>query len=377
MARNLHPFLKYGIALICLQHAAFAAAAPCDDHFATSGGPFSAKTYKTWADLPGADAGSAFNNASAFTAANGFKILSSDRNKGAISAVQESSYKKGDSIPLDIAIAPSASGVQLSMTYTTPVGKQSPESAIRNHFCKTIEAAAAPQAKEARPVATASPADSPSNEYVKNGMPCINGICIGDDIATLGKVKWDVSYYVNYANGPKLQVRNLKLDDEGVRVYTRGLVAGANSKDALRAAAPYLMQRSFDSDGIPKLTHLKGFCTSPNVYGRYKSENGFDTTVLAILLPDGDTLQQSFRVMSITRSYPATYTREQVQELERQFEQRYAGVHRYAPKNSQDKAIQPFWNIAGREFSLNGTAVGDIQNQMKKYPGCGQELKLD
>jgi hypothetical protein len=125
----------------CTLHAAQVLAAPCDDHFSSSGNFLAGKVFKTWADLPSANPASAFRNVMAFTVANGFSIVAFDAAQGSISAMQTASIRSGKKTPLDIAIENLPAGVKVSMIYSTPPGALSPEDAVKTHFCKTIAAA--------------------------------------------------------------------------------------------------------------------------------------------------------------------------------------------------------------------------------------------
>lgn len=375
-----------------MHYSALALAAPCEDNFKTINNQDSGISYKTWADVPGVDATGAFNNMATFTTTYGFKILSSDKSKGSISAVQAGSYEKGRIIPLDILMTPSSNGVQVSMVYTTPPGVISPEAAIKNHFCKTIEAAgqaqkgssalasapATSQSKDGK-ISTGDTNTAPSTEYVKNGMPCLNGICIGDDISLLKQVKWETVYTPPYPLAKPQPLLSLKISEDSFKRISKGFAPGANTETALRAALPYLDKRSFDSDGIPKLERLKAYCAPVTVYGQYKSESGFDTVVEVELISETDPNKQALRVTSISRNYPIMgYTREQVQEREKQFMERYASIKRFAPIQSAATALfTPYWNIMGNSLTLSSVVNVDVTNQLKKYPGCGHELKLD
>ena len=66
--------------------------------------------------------------------------------------MQAASYAKGKTIPLNIVIEAINNGAKVSMTYATPPATLSPESAIKNQFCQTIQAAANSAGKPAQAV---------------------------------------------------------------------------------------------------------------------------------------------------------------------------------------------------------------------------------
>lgn len=120
--------------------AAHAFAQPCLDNFTVDGNFFAGKTYKTWADLPGVPKRDAFSRAQAFTAENGFSILSADADAGVLSAAQSVSYGKGKTVPLSVTVQEDGGSLRVTMSYATSGGVVSPEEAIKRHFCMTIAA---------------------------------------------------------------------------------------------------------------------------------------------------------------------------------------------------------------------------------------------
>ncbi len=151
-----------------------AVAAPCEENFSESGNFFTGKVYKTWADIPDVKFASAYQGAYLYTVKDGWKILQSDKEMGVISAAQSASYANGKVIPLNIAIEKLGAGSKILLTYSTPAGAMSPEDAVKQHFCKTIAAAAGGQeqvsdaGKQAHELTPASnskaPVNSPRNQ---------------------------------------------------------------------------------------------------------------------------------------------------------------------------------------------------------------------
>ena len=118
-------------------------AAQCDDNFKSSGSFLNGKTFQTFAEVPGVAADVAMRNLQAFTANDGFKIISVDTAQGVISA-QQANGSSGRKMPLDINVEKLANGVKISMLYGTPAGTLSPADAVQAHFCKSIAAVSGP-----------------------------------------------------------------------------------------------------------------------------------------------------------------------------------------------------------------------------------------
>ena len=114
----------------------------CAENFSTSGNMLTGSTYKTTATVQGVRRQDAFSRALAFTAENGFTIISSDKEVGVISAAQSISYGKGKTVPLNVVLSDAGADTRISISYATTPGMFSPEDAIRRHFCMTVAAAA-------------------------------------------------------------------------------------------------------------------------------------------------------------------------------------------------------------------------------------------
>lgn len=132
-----------------------ASAQPCMENFSSDGNILTGRIYRTWAVAQGVRRLEAFPRVYAFTAANGFTILSADREAGVVSAAQSVSYGNGKKVPLTITLAEEVEGTRIGISYATSGGLHSPEDAIRRHFCLTVAAASDRQ--------RASPAPEPSH----------------------------------------------------------------------------------------------------------------------------------------------------------------------------------------------------------------------
>lgn len=131
--------------LLGLSGANAFAAEPCMDNFKSEGNFLTGRTYKTWALVSGVRQVDAFQRVHAYTVANGFTVLSADKEAGVLSAAQSVSYGQGKTVPLGIIIQPEGDAVRISVNYATSGGMLSPEDAIKRHFCATVAAAGSAQ----------------------------------------------------------------------------------------------------------------------------------------------------------------------------------------------------------------------------------------
>lgn len=206
-----------------------------------------------------------------------------------------------------------------------------------------------------------------ADDNVRDGHPCLGGICVGDEVSTLAGIKWQpASRYGRpiSLNTPDADVKSLLADF-------------APSAAAVKEAAPYLLSQTFDGRAIPKLAKLKGFCTPLSLFGlkgTFISDSGHNTEVSINVVPGADPSIQYLQVEHISRTFSSSkHTNAQMSELSKQLEDRYRG----ARKGS--------WNfeVSGvgydRKLNLWSSSVRNMQtiDQLMAYPGCGKPLKID
>lgn len=220
--------------------------------------------------------------------------------------------------------------------------------------------------------ATVFSAAAMAEDYVRDGRPCLSGICVGDEILTLTGIKWQPATNI-------LGVPIKSNDQVDMKSLLKKFAPSAATEVA--AAAPYLMYSGFDGQAIQKLAKVTGFCERNVVglVGKFMSDSGHKTQVYVNVVPGADPSTQSLRVTQIERTFPAEYTREQINELSKQLEERYRGVKKTHPWPS---VTEPTWEFVvsfERKLALYAP-MGDsrhIRDQLLKYPGCGKSLKID
>jgi len=133
-------YILSAFALLSVQ--VFSDTEQCKTNFTKEGGFLSGTTFKTWAEVEGVDSTEAFKKIYLQTVKDGWKITSSDKEMGIISAAQDVSYGNGKSAPLNIVVEKlSANDSKIFITYSLSGGVKSPEKAVIESFCKTIGAA--------------------------------------------------------------------------------------------------------------------------------------------------------------------------------------------------------------------------------------------
>lgn len=129
-----------GIAL--LGFAGVASAKPqCEENFTVNGSFFKGKTFKTWAEVDGTTPTDAYGNIYKQIVKDGWKIISSDKEIGVITAGQDVSYGEGNTAPLNVLVEDSGEKVKVSMSYAIGGGVSAGKGSVIKSFCETIAAA--------------------------------------------------------------------------------------------------------------------------------------------------------------------------------------------------------------------------------------------
>jgi hypothetical protein len=193
-----------------------------------------------------------------------------------------------------------------------------------------------------------------AEQYIKNGLPCINNICLGDDLSSLEKISWEAKKIRSKPSLSKLK-----------KVY-RG------SDESIQNAALYL-DRGFDNEGLKFLKEIKVACQNKSISGKFVTENGNPTVVTVTLMPTKNPDQQRWTVTNIARTYPSAISNQQKTEVISQIKERYASILDGKNKKSVMTLI-PIGNLAVTFILVEGL-VG-INEQLIKHPLCGGASKV-
>jgi hypothetical protein len=103
----------------------------------TSGSFFSGKSFSTTGALPVTPAPVAFDTAYQALLSEGFRIESSDPERGAISAYQNVNFSS-KTAPLNLLVEPLGQGSRLTFVFVASGGVYTPEAGARDYFCKLV-----------------------------------------------------------------------------------------------------------------------------------------------------------------------------------------------------------------------------------------------
>lgn len=132
--------LFVGIALLTVASAA-SAKPQCEANFTVDGGFFKGKTFKTWAEVDGVNSTDAYSKIYKHIVKDGWKIISSDKDIGVITAGQDVSYGEGNTAPLNVMVEEAGEKVKVSLSYAISGGVSAGKGAVVKSFCQTISAA--------------------------------------------------------------------------------------------------------------------------------------------------------------------------------------------------------------------------------------------
>jgi len=216
-----------------------------------------------------------------------------------------------------------------------------------------------------------------AQETVKNGLPCVAEICLGDGIAELSKVQWDRAKNPFSSPQKPLYTASRKTSEGEMKLVQ------SRFRGELASAAPFLYDNMFDSGALPILSQVIAACEKNELIGTYTTQSGNPTRVGIALTPSQtDTSKQQWTVISIVRTFPAAVSNEQKAQIEAQLTERY---HAFGANNRSIKNAKPG---EGRFFFINGSPFGfhlslfrgiDEGNRMKLNPACGgtSKVKID
>ncbi len=200
-----------------------------------------------------------------------------------------------------------------------------------------------------------------AEQYEKNGYPCMSNICLGDDLQTLKKVKWE-------------PVKNIKAfarkeDLRKINKTYRG------KEEDLAQATPYL-KKGFDNSGLDLMQKVKAACDINAVSGKFMTESGNKTHVVVMMM--GPPGKQRWQVSMIKREFEGVVTQAQQLEVKNELLKRYA---KFDPANAAKAKVKPkgvlvmipFGKLSAQFNLIHGLSSID---ELKSDPLCGGTKKI-
>lgn len=173
--------------------------------------------------------------------------------------------------------------------------------------------------------------------FVRNGMPCVEELCVGEDASHLTTINWTPA--VDPISGRRLA---------GMRVSQAALArlqaVLKTELSALSVLAPYWHLRVLDAQSIPLLAGVRAVCeafgVSERLYAEYVDAAGFKTVVGFEPRSLSPAAPPTFMVASITQFFPVQ-SPSHANAIGRQVRARYGSLNFYASESEPGAAWAP------------------------------------
>lgn len=217
---------------------------------------------------------------------------------------------------------------------------------------------------------SAPPVKAPAaTQLVRNGMPCVEEVCVGDDVLKLANVAWQPA--VNPTNGQPLS------ESRASRMYTDRLKVILRGDDAaIEAVAPYWYLRRFDAEGFRVLAGIRAVCEDLGVSGRlratYIDRQGRTTEVHFAPVSSDESKSQRFLVAVIRSYVGGDVDPSRLKRIGAELLAQYQGFNTYGSPTKPAAAWVPH---ARRGPNLTLLApIGDPREptKLREHPECGR-----
>ncbi len=220
----------------------------------------------------------------------------------------------------------------------------------------------------ALPLLAVAPANATQTHPLeKNGLPCVDQLCLGDSIAELAKIKWlPAENPVRLHNKPVLTAER--------PMHQSDLLALKSTFPDPTQAGPYFHNRQFDQGALPGLTRTHAACEANELFGTFVSPDGSTTRVGVSLLPVADnTSRHAWQVTTIARDYAGHSSNQERSVANDELKKRYykfgaGNPHVGNPKPGDGRYFPNGMNRAG--FALAVVRGSDEDQRMKMHPAC-------
>lgn len=208
------------------------------------------------------------------------------------------------------------------------------------------------------------------NSPSKNGNPCIEEICINDDIKSIPPLNW----------------RKVRVSNEDGSQFLQAI----GDRAAIKTYSRYWLVRQIDGVGVAALAKIKGFCKNPledstmAISGVYTNKKGMPVLVVFHVVPSEDAKSQKIIVARIEKAISMEKTTpEQTNDLENQAKARYpdyypksAGSSQYPMVVVSDSLGYPTITLTSQYTQILTPGITINPTKFKYFPGCGSEKRM-
>lgn len=219
-------------------------------------------------------------------------------------------------------------------------------------------------------VTATSGAIAQEGRHEKNGLPCVAELCLGDGMQEISKIQWERARNMFSTPEKPVYISGHKVRDDDLKRLEQ------QYKGDFKQAAPFLIMSEFDSTALPALSRITAACVSNRMTGKYKTLSGNPTRVQIALKPKpGNTSQQEWTVVTISRELPSAVSDEQKTEVKSELASRYKAFSMGKAKPggaifSMSDAFSAFG------FHLTMVSGLDENSNQTLHPACGGKSKV-
>lgn len=229
-------------------------------------------------------------------------------------------------------------------------------------------------------VMTDGQAVAEENPSVRNGMPCLKEVCVGDGALSLKVIRWEnvVGLF------DKKPVRNKK-PDQWVIDRLNGALRG--EKASIVRLAPYWgrgWKVDIDEYALQQLRGIRAFCEPVTFSLSYRSESGYLTSLLVKTVPTESLKEHKLVVSSIVREYPRELSELQYKQLDDEIKNKYQSVIDRTQSENNSPAVDLGFSPSGApaltlSIGTPSDLFRDRNDLLKMHPECGGEklIKMD
>lgn len=202
--------------------------------------------------------------------------------------------------------------------------------------------------------------DNDGNE--KNKMPCLEEICIGDDIQSLENVNW------------------ISADKKLGKKKNYGWKTIGNP-EALQSLLPYLSGQVIDKKGISLLPEIKGFCSTglgSGIFSGYlQSKDGKPIKVKFDLISSQDNRTQRIVVSEISKRIATKAIGSQQRSLQNEAEKRYPSSNKILSRtNVFVQSSMSYGVVDAVSLRMYSKGGGASESRLLEFPGCVDKVGL-
>lgn len=158
---------------------------------------------------------------------------------------------------------------------------------------------------------------------MKNDMPCLSDVCIGDSVEALQKTTFFEATILGDSPGaPNVPTFAARIHERDVDAFSKKFIG---QRDVITYLAIYANYRQFDNRILPLFNKVEAICDNLNMdlIGQFKSEGGHPTWVTINVINTGKGSRPRLGVIKIEREFIGITSAEQLTELEKQIFQTY------------------------------------------------------